>query len=361
MNSSKVSGSVASVTCLLLAMTAFAVAALGQDDPPPADPPAGDEVPAAERAVRGDSTAAIFMPDGQLTSNALRVYVTRNIRLDQSPRLELLHGHAVTRPGTGKAVGLEPRVVATGQEWVESVEGQQVQRAGTLLMFDVNTIEFGVKAMQRVVPVLRWTEDGAERVTIGSDAVNVANIVNTMLWTGLVVLAGLALILLLAWKAANHPLELLTGAHGRLSLAQAQIACWTVAVGAVVLGYGFVRLQIPEIPMSLLALMGASLSTGGIAFFKDAQKTKAAARAGLAPATRPPLAIGDLIRTVTPGEPADLSLAKAQMLFWTVLLLVLFVSKSILEGAIWAVPWPLVALMGFSQAGYLVPKVAPQS
>ena len=46
------------------------------------------------------------------------------------------------------------------------------------------------------------------------------------------------------------------------------------------------------------------------------------------------------------------------MLFWTILLLVLFVSKSILDGKIWEVPWPLVALLGFSQAGYLAPKVA---
>ena len=41
-----------------------------------------------------------------------------------------------------------------------------------------------------------------------------------------------------------------------------------------------------------------------------------------------------------------------------ILLLLLFLSKSILEGGIWEVPWPLVALMGFSQAGYLAPKVA---
>jgi len=49
-------------------------------------------------------------------------------------------------------------------------------------------------------------------------------------------------------------------------------------------------------------------------------------------------------------------LAKAQMLFWT-LLLVIFVSKSILDGVIWDVPWPLAALMGFIQAGYLAPKL----
>jgi hypothetical protein len=41
-----------------------------------------------------------------------------------------------------------------------------------------------------------------------------------------------------------------------------------------------------------------------------------------------------------------------------VLLIVLFVTKSILDGAIWNVPWPLVGLLGFSQAGYLVPKLA---
>jgi hypothetical protein len=67
---------------------------------------------------------------------------------------------------------------------------------------------------------------------------------------------------------------------------------------------------------------------------------------------------GDLVRIFQPGREPELSLAKAQMLFWTILLLVLFVSKSILEGQIWDVPWPLVALMGFSQLGYLAPKVA---
>ena len=39
-------------------------------------------------------------------------------------------------------------------------------------------------------------------------------------------------------------------------------------------------------------------------------------------------------------------------------MLVLFVTKGILDGAIWVVPWPLVALMGFSQAGYLAAKLA---
>ena len=60
------------------------------------------------------------------------------------------------------------------------------------------------------------------------------------------------------------------------------------------------------------------------------------------------------------GVDGHLSLAQAQMLFWTMLLIVLFVTKSILDGAIWNVPWPLVGLRGFSQAGYLAPKLATQ-
>jgi hypothetical protein len=72
------------------------------------------------------------------------------------------------------------------------------------------------------------------------------------------------------------------------------------------------------------------------------------------------LAFADLIRVFPAGTAPELSLAKAQMLFWTVLLLVLFMAKSILDGAIWEVTWALVALMGFSQAGYLAPKLVPR-
>jgi hypothetical protein len=143
---------------------------------------------------------------------------------------------------------------------------------------------------------------------------------------------------------------------GHLSLAQTQIACWTVVVGGIVLGYGLIKLEIPDIPTSLLALMGASLATGGIAFFQDAKKQNVAVDAG-APTPQFAPSWSDLVRVFPSGE---LSLSKAQMLFWTVLLLVLFISKSMLDGGIWEVPWPLVALMGFSQAGYLAPKIASQ-
>jgi hypothetical protein len=296
------------------------------------------------------------MPDGQLKSHSIRVYVTADIQPGQNPRLQLLRSHAVTRQAVIDSV--EPVVVAPGQEWTESVNGQEVRRSGTLLLFDLNRMDSGLWPMLQVRPVVRWTEAGGARIAVGDSEVNVGSIFATLGWTTLVVGLALLVVIALSRRAGGSPLQFLSGVDGHLSLAQTQIACWTVAVGGVVLGYGFVVLQIPRIPESLLALMGASLATGGIGFFSDARNRQEAIKGGATPA-RYTMALGDLVRDFSKGDVPELSLAKAQMLVWTVLLLVLFLSKSILEGAIWEVPWALVALMGFSQAGFLAPKLVP--
>ncbi len=311
----------------------------------------------ATRAEGNGQAPQLFMPDGQLKSHSVRVYVTQDISANQQPRLRLLRSHAVTKKAVDEATRLEPGIVAPGQEWVERVSGQDVRRTGTLLLFDLTSLDFGYKAMMRVMPVVTWTEDASEHIVVAPSEVNLGNIVAAIGWTAVAVMAAVLLVAFLSWRAKGTPLQLLTGVDGHLSLAQTQVACWTVAVGGVVLGYGMVRLEVPTIPASLVALMGASLVTGGVGYFKDAQKQQVAAAGGAVTKRAPELA--DLLRAFAPGQAPDLSLAKAQMLFWTLLLLVLFVAKSILDGVIWEVPWPLVALMGFSQAGYLAPKLVP--
>jgi hypothetical protein len=308
--------------------------------------------------------STIYMPDGQLHSHPIRVYVTQDILSSQNPKLYLLRshllGHAVTEQEKREATPEKPSIVAPGQQWMESFEGQPAPRKGTLLLLDLTGLKFGLKPMLRVTPMVTWTDGGVDRFAVGSGEVNVGNIVAAILWTLFVLGLALAVIIWLSRRAKGGPLTFLTGADGHLSLAQTQIALWTVAVGGVVLGYGLIRVDIPDIPASLLVLMGASLATGGIGFFQDTQKKQAAVNSG-ATLRNGGLALVDLVRVFSATEqPPELSLAKAQMLFWTVLLLVLFVAKSILDGAIWDVPWPLVALMGFSQAGYLAPKLTPQ-
>jgi hypothetical protein len=221
-------------------------------------------------------------------------------------------------------------------------------------------MDFGYKAMLRVRPVVYWKEGDISRIAVGESEVNIGNIVAALCWTTSIVGFAVLVIIVLSRRGGGYPLLLLTGVDGHLSLAQTQIACWTVVVGGVVLGYGMIKLDIPSVPPSLIVLMGASLATGGIAFFQDAQKQQTAVNAGVVPVQRV-LAWGDLVRVFPAGQASELSLAKAQMLFWTLLLIVLFVAKSILDGAIWEVPWALVALMGFSQAGYLAPKLTGQT
>jgi hypothetical protein len=326
-------------------------------------PEASGTSPINPGAVTKDASAEpirLYMPDGQLKSHLIRVYVNREILSDQKPELRLLRSHAITAKAADESIWRTPLVFASGQEWVEPLYGQQVRRSGTLLLFDIRDLaELGPKAMLRVTPILRWKEDGSYRFAIGPTEVNVGNIVAAASWTLLAVALAVLLVIVLACRTKGSPLSFLAGVDGHLSLAQTQVACWTVVVGGVVLGYGFIRLAIPDIPSSLLVLMGTSLTTGGVAYFKDEQKQGVAVASGLAP-VRQALALKDLVIGFTPGQKPELSLAKAQMLFWTVLLLVLFIAKSILDGAIWDVPWPLVALMGFSQIGYLAPKLAPQ-
>jgi hypothetical protein len=321
--------------------------------------PQAPPVPKDPAATPATTSVRLYMPDGQLKSHRLRVYVTGTVLASQNPRLRLFRGHAITAPAAAEEDPLEPTFVASGQQWTESIDGREVGQSGTILLFDGRKIPFGAKAMVRVRPALTWTEGGTERTVLGPREINVGSIVFAVIWTATVVVLAVLMVIVLSWRKGSSPVLLLTGGDGHLSLAQAQVACWTVFVGSVVLGYGLIRLEIPEIPESLLVLMGASLVTGGVAYFQDAKRERDAVVTTGVAASQRSWAWGDLVRIFVRGQPPELSLAKAQMLFWTVLLLVLFVSKSVLEGRIWEVPWALVALMGFSQAGYLAPKLAP--
>ncbi len=308
-------------------------------------------------ATSSSQSPSFFMPDGQLKSHTVRVYLDQDISAAQQPRLMLLRSHAITKKAVDETARIEPKIVAPGQHWMEKIDGQQVQRTGTLLLFDLSSLPFHFKAMMRVLPILRWSEGGSERLVAAAEEVNLGNIVAVVGWTLLFLVITVGLILWLARKSGESPLKLLSGVDGHLSLSLTQVSCWTVVIGGVVLGYGMVKLEVPEIPASLLVLMGASLVTGGVGHFQDAKKLRVLSATGPVSSSLSPK-LADLLSTFDPGQPPRLSLAKAQMLFWTLLLIALFVSKSILDGVIWEVPWPLVTLMGFSQAGYLAPKVS---
>lgn len=333
--------------------------------PPAVDPPQAAPVPAAASKEEATADAAaswkLWVPDGQLVSHNFRVYVAGPpITEQQRPTLKLLQSHAVTNVGVHEAAAYGPVVVAPNQSWIQPRQDGEAGTQpgqGTLLLFDVSNVRFGGKAMTRVRPVVQWQSaaGGGTRISVSEHEVNLGNGIAAALWS--VVIVGLTLIVItrLARYQGNALgwMGFMLSARCHLSLSTVQVVCWTIAVGTIVLGYGLVRLDIPEIPESLLVLMGASLVTGGVGFFQGDKIERAKGLEAGTPSW------SDLVTDHADGNAAAPSLAKAQMVFWTAILLTLFVTKSMLDGRIWDVPWPLVALMGFSQAGYLAPKFTP--
>ena len=146
-----------------------------------------------------------------------------------------------------------------------------------------------------------------------------------------------------------------------MSVSLAQMALWTLVVGGMVLMFGLMHLQVPNIPETLVFLMGFSVTTSVVGHFQakeiitHSKGKRPGSRGKKGPSAPTVRSLSDLLGDLVTieGEP---DLAKAQMLFWTVITLVLFVVKSLLDGNLWDVPTMLVFLMGISQGGFLARK-----
>ena len=153
-------------------------------------------------------------------------------------------------------------------------------------------------------------------------------------------------------------LGLLSTADGRMSVSLTQMFLWTVAVGASVLIFGITRLKVPDIPASLWVLMGLSVTTSVVSHFQtDSLHKEKRLRGVQIPRkgqVKPSFKHLLMVKLPDGGDDADLS--KAQLLFWTLVTLVIFFVKSYAAGDLWDVPPALLVLMGISQSGYVSRK-----
>jgi len=293
------------------------------------------------------------MPDGQLKSHPIKVFINRDITRDMQPKLQLAASHAITEKQDGESFLREPMVLARHQEWTEIRHGTRVSVVGTLMLFDLSNYPIPFyKATMRLIPTLVWQENGLRQTAIGPSEVYMANSIGAFGWVLILIGSIVLFIMLMSRQLQGQAWYLLCDSDGSLSLWRTQVAAWTLAVGGVVAGYGLIRLEVPNIPESLLALMGMTLGTGGISHYQTRKQTPTDTSV---PRLSPQLS--DLICNILPDGKRQLSLARAQMLFWTLLILAMFVVKSVMDGDAWNVPWEMVALMGISQAGYLGPKL----
>jgi hypothetical protein len=348
---------------------------------------------APEQAVQ------LVVRDGQLRSHPFVVFMVGDVGPGADPRMTL-QGTKLAGPGTAvAAMPVKPLHVVRDQTRIVDLDGVPSALRGTILVFDLSAYRIPwYKSAVRVMPLLEWTEpagDGsapAVRRAVVEREVFLGNMAGSMVWTALVI--GCVLAGLLAWSSRTSrkitaftprpALLLVTGHDGYLSLWRAQLMLWTFAVAGLLFLFGLLRLRVPDIPESLVALMGMSLVTGGLSAVEARKqavdKAKAHGQGGAAAEaiakekSKSPEGAGQGAAAPAPaevrGELADLvcgwndttkqpemSVPKAQMVVWTVVVLLLFLVKSVLEGELWVVPWELVALTGVSQAGYVSDKV----
>jgi len=300
-----------------------------------------------------------------MKSHLLRVYVNTNIQDDDAPELTLLAENFLNRKlpdWTQRPI--KSCVLARSQQWTEARDGIAIGRTGTLLLFDLRTAEFTLKPCTRVTPVLRWGEP--RQTAIGERPVYIGNLLAAGVLSFLFV--GFVAVVLVYFASRTETTDsfwrvgwnrLLLNPWGRLSLSKTQAAFWTLCIGGMVFCFGLTRLEVPAIPESLVALMGLSLATRATIFITeqpkksdDSSKKKPpeqeTVRENITPRLRDLINSGQKI-----GNPV--AITKAQMVFWTCIAGFLFCVKSLLNGELWEVPWQLVALMGISQASYVIP------
>jgi hypothetical protein len=310
----------------------------------------------------------MYIPDGQLLNHHVTIHVSNEkIEMNEEPRLHLAR---LSADGGTKGAALKewrPFLVASGQTWTQKIEGQTIAREGTILMFALEGFTLPkYQSTTRVIPQLSWKPPaGVPERTLLAEPVYLGSYWGAFIWT--IVIVGLLVFFVgrLAHKTEvlktkeSGVLYLISGNDGYMSLWRTQLAAWSVAVGSMVVFFGLIQLAVPSIPDSLVALMGMSVATGSLSAIagKRPQKDPSVAKAH----SPPPNPDGPRWRHLigswnSENKQVVLSVQKAQMVFWTGIILALFVVKSLGSGELWSVPWEMVTLTGVSQLGYLSDK-----
>ena len=344
--------------------------------------------------LHGEQSAELIVPDGQLISHAYRVFIQgADVTEAMKPRLIVHRRYIASNDTTTRSEGRQwtPYFVSPNQTMDLVVSGTKVSVSGTLLLFDLREVRLEwYQAMFRITPHLDWVQDGQQHSVVTEGPIYVGKLYIAIAWAACIGLILILFIAVLSKRGSGRYLAVLQNDQGNLSLSNLQMCLWTLAVGGVVCIFGLIQLKIPDIPQTLVLLMGLSVITSSLADRKNDVTgqteggEQAADPAGQATqnetsgqaadgggkeaqaavyAVQPkPVSTGpvkpkleDLICIADGQHGKAVSLPKAQMLFWTVINVGFFTAKSIIDGVMWEVPIEMVYLMGISQAGYVVP------
>lgn len=313
-----------------------------------------------------DQRFELYMPDGQFIDRPVRVYISGiEDSMLGKPRLCLVR---LAKDTTGTGIEypcgrdknrnineIEPFDKAINHQWKREIRGSTIPLPRTCTLFLFNLQDFYIpwyKPGSRILPVLHY--DGGLTI-VADQEVYISHHSGTIFAVIVIIIPLLVIISFLA-REDHHLKGLLSTQDGRMSISLTQMFLWTVAVGSIILAFGLSRLQVPYIPESLVVLMGLSVTTSVTGHWqtdsvlRQIRKTEGKFKVEDSPK------FSHLVTIRVPDADDDADLGKAQLLFWTVITLTIFVLKSLAEGQLWNVPPELVVLMGISQAGFLTRK-----
>jgi hypothetical protein len=307
-----------------------------------------------------DKTVELYMLDGQLFNRPVRVYVSGLVdSLLINPRLYLVSmskdkSALSAKNGLLNDKGISPGIIARDQKYEREINAP---KTGTLLVFTLD--DFHIPWYQPGISVLPVLYYGKEQVIVADREVYIAHRLGAIFFTTMIIALLIIVLNFLSKKDEGYLLGLLSTSDGRMSVSLTQVFLWTVAVGASVLIFAVTRLQVPNIPDSLWILMGLSVTTGVVSHFQtdslqEEKRKRRKTSDEKKPITKPKLKHLIMVRLPSGEDDADLS--KAQLLFWTLVTLTIFLIKSYIAGYLWDVPPALLVLMGISQTGYVSRK-----
>ena len=320
------------------------------------------------------SKPVLIMADGQLRSHPVKVFIANaNIKPEMKPELYLIGIYQSTRIQFGDMLNsshpFKPYQVASDQTMSYNIDGVSLTLTGTMMIFSLDTIKMKIDdAGMRVLPVLKWiskktkTKDGKTEIeytkVISENEIYIGNGIGAIFYTIILLVVITLIVFAFEWVRKKRPLDVIRTYDGNISLSLTQMALWTLASGAMVFAFGLMHLDVPEIPDSLIVLMGLSVATGAVGHYqthllKDLDKNLGREISNKKSSKKYFSGLASLINITIENKEYP-SIAKAQYLFWTVTTIVLFVYKSSVEGRLWSVPEELVFLMGISQGSYLV-------
>ncbi len=326
-------------------------------------------------AQETSSKPMIIMGDGQLRSHPVKVFITNvNITDEMQPVLCLVGINQKTREKYENVLCKGPSFIpfqtASDQTISHDVAGTPITFKGTMMLFDLNEIKIPFyDAGVRVLPVVTWISEKISlpnngikyeyAEVISEDEIYIGNGTGGIFWTAFFLLVMVGIVFGLEWTMKKRPLDVIRIYDGKISLSLTQMAMWTLAVGGMVFAFGLMHLDVPEIPDSLVVLMGLSVVTSAAGHYqshilKDIKQEIGRKNVNASEKKKRYFSGLSSIINVTVGGKEFPSMAKSQYFFWTVATIILFVYKSSVEGKLWSVPEELIVLMGISQGSYLV-------